>query len=241
MAALAPLRKPRAFLDLEIKDPPFATFAARFRSLVRAPGFGLLWTMTSPQVLLQFWHGSHRWDGRARLQDSRTGQYELGPGLYLTTNVVTAAKYAKGGGRILRVSLESPLSLLSAARLPLKEVLEGLSLLPRVKARSKIAEDLKNAAEDFGGEVPLSYLVNLCIAERSLGGRSGKALAEWLAENGVDASLEKKSGGEEWLVIFNVSKVMSVTAMTAAAAHDIGNFPALSAQLLAPSRRCSSP
>jgi hypothetical protein len=51
--------------------------------------------------------------------------------------------------------------------------------------------------------IPVEYLVNLCVNYDVLSGSQGISLAEWLVDQGIDASLQSKGAGEQWVVVFN--------------------------------------
>ncbi len=187
--------------------------------------------MSPTENTLKFWHGAQRWEGRAELRPSRPKSYECGPGLYLTNEVNTARKYAKGAGQTVLIELDPSVCLLEDAHLTLSEMLEGLASLPRVKGRKEIQEGLTRAAVRHpDGQLPACYLLNWCVNNDALGGDSGPALARFFVSKGIDASLYSRPGDEDWVVVFNVDKVRKATVFKANAAWELGSFPPLRAQ-----------
>ena len=176
--------------------------------------------MTSTPI--KCWHGSQRWSGSPQVQPARKGCYECGPGLYLTTRRTTAAKYAKGAGSLVMIDLDPGLRLLEDTTFTRAQMQEALDSLPRLRRRKQIEEDLDRAVERHpNGQLMACYLVNLCVNHEALAGDNGPALARWLTDNGVDASLESKSGTEEWLIVFNPKIILKSRKLTAAEADKL--------------------
>ena len=63
--------------------------------------------------------GTQVWEGRPYIKESRKGHSEHGPGLYFTTKLQTARKYAKGRGTVLRVEIDPRFTWLEDAKIPL--------------------------------------------------------------------------------------------------------------------------
>ena len=180
---------------------------------------------------LRFWHGGQRWTGSPELRPSRSKSYECGPGIYLTTRLATARKYAKGAGQTVLMELSPDVTLLEDTTLTLDELLEGLAQLPRVRGRKDIEARLReNAARHPDGQLPAIYLLNLCVNNEALGGDTGPALARWMTGKGIDASLNSKSN-EDWLVVFNPAKIQKATVLKGDAPWDIGDLPLFKEQV----------
>lgn len=181
---------------------------------------------------LQFWHGSQRWTGHPKLNPSRPGCYECGPGLYLTTGVKTARKYSSGSGKTMLIEVGADIKLLEDSYLSAQEMREAVDSLPRVKNRQELMADLEDCFKRYPSDkVPAACLVNLCVNNESIGGKSGPALARWLSEKGIDASLTSAYGQEQWLIVFNLEKIKKFRAVTSSEAWDIGDQPFYKDQL----------
>lgn len=190
--------------------------------------------MTSPSTQsVKFWHGSQKWSGSPVVQPSRKGCYECGPGLYLTTHRTTAAKYSRGAGSLVMVEIDPGVRLLQDATFTRAQMQEALDSLPRLRNRKKIEADLDECLTRHpDGQLMAIYLVNLCVNHEALSGENGPALARWLTQNGVDASLEGKSGKEDWLIVFNPKVIIGSSKLTAAQADKIEwEFPPLADQI----------
>lgn len=151
------------------------------------------------------WHGGRRWEGGPEVQPPSGGRYECGPGIYLTNRYLRAHKYAKGGGVTTRVTLADDIRWLEHATLPATALLAYLRNTPRLRARKALVADMLQLIAEHADatQVPVSYLVNLLVNRDALAGKQGVALANWLAEQGIDASLHMVNAEEQWVIVFN--------------------------------------
>ena len=177
-------------------------------------------TTTTPVVL---YHGAQRWEGAPEIVAHRKGHAEHGPGIYLTTSYETAARYAKGGGSVYRMELRPGVRWLQDAKLDKGPVLRWLKGLARLRGKEKLVAGVERVTARTGDTFPAEILVNQFVNEGASSGPHGPALAAFLVENGVDASLTSPplfggSGGahgEDWVVVFNPAVLRSVTKVTA--------------------------
>ena len=167
-----------------------------------------------------WWHGSQRWADSPNIQPSRKGCYECGPGIYLTNKRSTALKYSKGAGSLVHVEVSPDITLLQDVTFTRAQMQEALDQLPRLRNRRAIEADLDRLAHRHpDGNLWAIYLVNLCVNHEALSGPAGPVLAKWLSDHGVDASLESKSGHEDWLVVFNPRAIVASHKLTAKEAN----------------------
>lgn len=161
------------------------------------------------------WHGSRRWDGAPEIKPPRAGRYEAGPGIYFTTNYLTARRYAKGGGVTFLGTLDRSMRLADEVLIPLDTALRFVKDAPRMRYKAEIATDIKNnTARRQADSVVATILINLVVNYEAGAGASGVALARFLREQGVDASLERQSN-EDWLVVNNPQIILSMRRMPA--------------------------
>lgn len=156
--------------------------------------------------MVAFYHGARRWGGAAEVRAGRAGHVEHGPGIYLTTSYQTAAKYAKGGGKVVKIHLSSHVRWLEDAVLSVSDA-TGFVFRLRTGKRRELHRDLLAAADRMatrygGNRVPASTLVNLIVNAGAASGQNGVALAQFLAQHGVDVSHVSQSG-EDWVVVLN--------------------------------------
>jgi hypothetical protein len=171
------------------------------------------------------WHGG-RIDGSMAVQKPSKGRYEAGPGIYFTTKYATATKYAKGGGSTYLVEIAPNLRFADEVSLPLDDLIKFLKGLRMKKNKEVIADLEANSARmtarspEHEGKVKASVLINLLVNWEAGSGDVGLEVAKYLADNGVDASVENQSGNEQWLVIFNPKVIKSSKKVSAAEVTD---------------------
>lgn len=169
--------------------------------------------MTTPIYL---YHGARAWSGTPEVRGAKKGRVEYGPGLYLTTSYETARKYSKGGGSVLRIGLDPQIVWLESARMPLADALALARSLRGAKTRlERVAYDLSAAAERMKGRlggdvVPVPSLVNLLVNLDLVSGVNGPVVAAALVALGIEASLVNAKHGEDWVVLFDPRKIVSV-------------------------------
>jgi len=163
--------------------------------------------MTAPIVV---YTGASVWEGRPYIKASRKGRSEHGPGLYFTTRLQTARKYAKGRGAVLRVEIDPSFTWLEDATAPIEDLVEWVSGRRAMRKKIEIIDDILTRANRGlpPGRGRVATLVNLMVNYNAITGEHGPALAEFLASLGIGASHVKQSG-EDWVVLFDPSKVLS--------------------------------
>lgn len=167
--------------------------------------------------MIEMWHGGRRWLDKPEVQACRAGRYECGPGIYLTNRYLRARDYAKAGGVTTLVVLKENVRWLETTELSLSTMEAYVRDTPRFRRREKLLADLARSAEHLGRDtLPASYLVNLCVNHELLSGQQGVLLAQWLAEQGVDASLHKLNIQEHWVIIMNPAIIAQYKVVPAA-------------------------
>lgn len=167
--------------------------------------------------------GTQVWEGRPEIRASRKGRTEHGPGLYFTTSLQTARKYAKGRGTVLRVEIDPSFTWLEDAIAPTELLVRWVRAQRGLRHKQEIISDISgNATRTFDRistsrelNSYVSVLVNLMVNYEALSGAHGPALAEFLANLGIGASHVRASGGnEDWVVLFDPTKVISWRRVT---------------------------
>jgi len=160
------------------------------------------------------WHGSRRWDGAPEIREGRKRRSAHGPGIYLTTSLETAWRYAKGGGRLYLFELDDDLGLVDQRTISLQAILDFLRELRRVPGRKEIAAGVRRVADSFHVDaVSAAILVNLMVNADALSGENGPSLAHFLSAHGIDADCVRQSN-EDWIILFNPARVRKFTPMS---------------------------
>ena len=160
--------------------------------------------------------GAQVWQGRPEIRPSRKGRVEHGPGIYFTTSLETAKKYARGRGTVLRVEIDPNFVWLEDAIAPKADLIEWVRNQRGLRHKAEIIRDIaerggRGLADDRMARV--STLVNLTRHYEAITGEHGPALARFLASMGIGADLVTpplfgRRGDEQWLVLFDPSKVL---------------------------------
>ncbi len=167
------------------------------------------------------YHGAKRWSGRPELKSAGKGKSEYGSGLYLTTSIDTARRYAKGGGRVMLFALDPSLTWLNDSKIPLDDSVAFVRSRKGLKNRSAIIDDLHVSAQRAGSDViQAGALSNLMHYHGALTGAHGPALAEFYVSSGIDAELVNQSG-EDWIVLFNMDKVEAYSFVDSRETRDL--------------------
>jgi len=157
---------------------------------------------------MRLYHGG-RIEGAPEVRPHRGGHAEHGAGIYLTTSWETAAKYAKGGGRVYCFLLKDRLTWINEVRVPYDNALLLVKRLPRVRGGRA---DLMQRLRRWEAGVPAEVLLNLVVNTGSSSGETGAMVSRFLADGGVDAVLERR-GLEDWVVVLNPAVVMNVSVV----------------------------
>lgn len=145
-------------------------------------------------MIHKFFHGGIKWLGSPTINPKRR-RYEHGPGIYLTTSYETARKYGKGSRAVFEVDVQD-FTCISEIKIPKLDLLRFIEEL-RPKNWENICTDLEGYANRTGREdIPLNVLNNLVVNWEAGGGKSGASIAQFFTENGADALIEQRGGGE---------------------------------------------
>ncbi len=169
----------------------------------------------TPEITL--WHGGRNLEYfHDKTQISPKGRWEHGPGLYLTTHYETARKYAKGGGKTYKVTIELGTHIKDVT-IHIDEVLNFV-LKNVIKSKQKdIINDIHNNMKRMNSHSHLEAetLVNLCVNYEAVKGEKTISLNRFLVEHNVDyATSDWFSGRDETIcIIYNLEKIKKVKAI----------------------------
>lgn len=166
--------------------------------------------------MIQLWHGGRRWKDRPTVKPPTKGRYECGPGIYLTNQYDRARKYAGRNGVTTMVSLRENLVWLERKEISLQLMEDYVRQTYGFRKRDVILKDLEDSAYRLDrDQLSASYLVNLCVNHEVLSGKQGVFLADWLVEQGIDASLHVVNLVEHWVIVFNPEVIESYDVVSA--------------------------
>ncbi len=168
---------------------------------------------------ITLWHGGRNLEHNYKnIQASPKGRWEHGPGLYLTTHYETARKYAKGGGKTYKVTLELGTHIKDIV-IPIDSVLDFISNSVTKSKQKEILEDIHNNMKRMNMTTHLhaETLMNLCINYEGLKGEKTISLNKLLVQHGADyGTVDRFSGRDETVfVVFNLEKIKQVNNIPA--------------------------
>jgi len=173
-------------------------------------------------------HGSHRWQGPPQIVPLRAGHAEHGPGVYFTTAKETAARYAKGGGKIGLFTIAAPRAWAHEVKVDLEEAKRITNQVLKGAKKKDVILWLEKRPQNIRGET----LINLFVNRDAAHGEPGVALASFLVDRGMDATKVVQSG-ETWIVVLNPSIILSRRDATSGDPWDLDRSAIKSMQELA--------
>lgn len=159
----------------------------------------LLNIMENDSQTMEFWHGGNL--------DVRTGKWEYGPGLYLTTHYGTAKKYAKGSRKFYRITVQKG-NPSNTTTIDFFEAEKFVKQYCVVAKRKEILQGLSKYVTD--GRVKADYLITIIINYDGLRPSNVNHLKTFLVDNGVDYTMVSSpfGWGEQMMVLYNMDKIV---------------------------------
>lgn len=160
----------------------------------------------------KLYHGGSRWSYLPDdIQPGKKNRYEAGVGIYFTNSYNTARKYAKGNKVVHLVEIDRQFKDIDNVNISIDKITEFVKNVPQLSSKKEIINDLNSYATRVGKkEIPLSILNNLVVNYQAARGSSGVHIAKFFTECGADGHVQKQSGDEIWLVVFNPKILKSV-------------------------------
>lgn len=163
----------------------------------------------------RMYHGGSRWSYLPDdIQPGKKNRYEAGVGIYFTNSYNTARKYARGGKVVHMVEIDKNYRDISRVMISVEEMVNFVKSVSGLKKRNDIIKDILAYSQRTNRtEISGDVLNNLIVNYEAGAGRPGVEIAKFLASKGVDASLQRQSGEEVWLVVFNPKILKKVTVV----------------------------
>ena len=163
----------------------------------------------------QMYHGGKRWSGLpSEILPSEKGRYEGGVGIYFTNKYETAVKYGRGSRVVHIVDIDKNYKDLEDVDISLDNLVNFVKNVYGLRKKKEIIEDMVNYSKRTNKtNIPAEVLNNLIVNYEAGAGKVGVEITKYFVSNGIDASLQHQSGGEEWLVVFNPKIIKKVSVV----------------------------
>lgn len=176
--------------------------------------------LTHGPIAVRAWHGSPDWDYGAELRPHKKNRDCSGYGFCMTTSVDRARKYAGRNGRVVLIEMEILNGIEKVPRIPAIKAWEFLDKHMGNKKAQQVYLDMMQL-EMLSNNIPVDentlinpiHVANLCLIHNALKGEHQIDMAHWLVQSGIDAEWSPQSGNEDWLILFNTSKIVREKAM----------------------------
>lgn len=159
-----------------------------------------------------FWHGGNLDDYQYNNSISqKSGRYEFGAGLYITTHYETAVKYSKGNRRLYIITVKNGMDIQDVF-LPLSKVKEFINDYVIGKMKKHLWEMLEHSRLIENDKIPASIFNNIVHNENATTSKNTKYLRSFLVENGIDYEMVSNAFGwnEDMMVLYNMDKIINV-------------------------------
>jgi len=162
---------------------------------------------------IALYHGGR--DLKASFRDTiahKKGNWEYGPGLYLTTHYNTARKYAKGGGKVYKVVVEKGQEA-DDTWIDEQDINKFVSDYILAAKRKKLLLDLGKHIGPKG--INADTFINLVLYYKAVTNSKSGKLKDFLSEHGVDYNIVTRYNGrdETVMVVINSKKIMNVSTV----------------------------
>lgn len=160
--------------------------------------------------IMEFWHGGNLDDFSYEPISQKTGRYEFGPGLYMTTKYSDAVKYAKGSRKLYKITVEKGNDL-DDIRINFDKIKNFLS---KYVVKNKISDIMFYLEKrvDENNNVPANILNNLIVNYEAIKPANTKYLVSFFVENNIDYNIVNNAFGwhENMLILYNMRKIKNI-------------------------------
>jgi hypothetical protein len=158
---------------------------------------------------MSFYHGGNldRYDPSLT---QKTGRYEYGAGLYLTTHYQTAAKYAKGSRRMYLITVEKGIDI-NKAFINLDKAKEFINTYAIRSMRKELIKLLDSYTKDT--TIKAYIFNNILNNHKAIKPSNTNNVRDFFIENNIDYEIVDNAfgWGEEMMVLYNMKKIVKAT------------------------------
>ena len=177
---------------------------------------------------LTLWHGGRDLESSYHeVRSHKGGRWEHGPGLYLTTSYSTAARYAKGGGKLYKVTVGDGTDIADVT-ISVEDATAFVNRYVKASKRKEMLADLRNnMSRRQSDRINAEALVNLCLNCDAIQNTKTGDLRQFLIGQGADYAKVRNYGGsnENVLVVINPKIIKRVEIVSASTVKDGFNLP----------------
>jgi hypothetical protein len=177
---------------------------------------------------LTLWHGGRDLESSYHeVRSHAKGRWEHGPGLYLTTHYDTAAKYAKGGGKLYKVTVRKGTDI-SEVEISFNDAMDFVNSNVKGSKRKQMETDLaNNMSRRNAKSIPAEVMINLCLNCEAIPNTKTNVLRQFLIDQGVDYAWVNRYGGrnESVMVVINPKIITRVQVVPAKDVKDGFELP----------------
>lgn len=161
---------------------------------------------------MEFWHGGNLEQFNDMIAQ-KNGRYEYGPGLYLTTHYDTAKKYAKGGRKFYKITVNQGNDIHDSV-LDFDKVTEFVKTYIISSKRKEIYLHLSNSAEN--NKIKAYILNNVILNHDAIKPSNTKYLRQFYIDNNIDYEIVDNpyGWGEKMMVLYNMRKIKNIQIIT---------------------------
>lgn len=177
---------------------------------------------------LTLWHGGRNLESSYHeFAPHKGGRWEHGPGLYLTNHYDIAARYAKGGNKLYKVTIRQGRDS-DDVQIPFDDVSDFAKRLIKGKARKEFLEMCQTNMQRRGlSGVPAKVVSTLALNLEAIQNSNTGELRRFLVDHGADYTfVQNYHGGASVYVIHNPRVIKRVEIIKGSDVKDDFELPA---------------
>lgn len=157
---------------------------------------------------MSFWHGGNL-ENYEDVISQKSGRFQYGPGLYLTTKYDDAIKYAKGSRKLYLVTVYKG-NEMDNSSIDFDNVILFIKKYVIKSSQNEIINALSKRVTN--NTVPSFILNNLIINFDAIKPGNTKYLRQFYIDNGIDYNIVDNAFGwhEKMMVLFNMKKIKNI-------------------------------